>query len=450
MRRPRPIAACWLRLRTARMRLTLGYGAMFIFAGAALLATTYVLFDRATRNTPLPSGALPSRSGPLASGTGTLPGVLGGSPSKAGAAAVLRQHNADLHQLVVQSTVAFAVMALLALVLGWLMAGRVLRPVRSITAAARDISVTNLHQRLDLHGPDDEFKQLGSTLDDLFARLDASFESQRRFVANAAHELRTPLTEERVLLQVALADPDRTVESLCSTCQTLLRLGVRQERLIEALLTLASSERGIDHWECFELANVTSDALLIHRDQAQSLGINIYDALDPAIVVGDQALVECLVANLIDNALRYNRPGGHVDVVTGTKERQAVLSVVNTGEVIAPTHIDRLLEPFQRLTQDRIDYEDGLGLGLSIVAAVARAHGAVLDVRPGEGGGLAVQLWFPAHLSPSGSADQLAAPDGPVIHPLPPWEQPWLSPSRTAGPSVEGDGDGVRNQGASR
>lgn len=403
MPRRRLAPTSWLRLprRTARLRLTLFYGALFLLAGAILLTITYVLFEHATGSVTLPNGAriLTNGTPPAAVGHSgghvTLPPAGRSHQLSAIQSAVAQAHSGDLHQLVVQSAISFAIMAAVAVALGWLMAGRALRPVRTITATARDISATNLHQRLHLQGPDDEFTELGSTLDDLFARLEASIESQRRFVGNAAHELRSPLTEERTLLQVALADPAATVESLRATCETLLASNVEQARLLDALLTLATSERGIDQREAFDLAAVTGRALVVLQGEAERWRVQLNEALGSAVVLGDPALAERLAANLIDNALRYNRPGGRVEVMTGVEAGRAVLMVTNTGPVIAAAEVNRLLEPFQRLGSDRTSHQDGFGLGLSIVQAIAAAHDATIHVHPLPSGGLAVKAAFP-------------------------------------------------------
>ncbi len=380
--------------------MTCLYGGLFLLAGAALLGITYVLTEHAIGSVTFPSGAQVLVNGKLHPRAPGSPQASHPSPAQSAQVhqtqtALLSEHNADLHQLFVQSAIAFAVMAILAIGLGWIVAGRVLRPVRTITATARNISATDLHERLNLQGPDDEFKELGATLDHLFARLEASFESQRRFVANAAHELRSPLAEERAVLQVALADPNATVESLRTVCETLLSCEEEQEQIIDALLALAISERGIERWTPLDLATVMSDALLSRRDEAQRRGVHIDETLDLAPVSGDPALLERLAVNLVDNALRYNHPGGKVEVNSGIHDRQANLTIANTGTTIAPAEIDRLVEPFQRLGPDRTDHEDGLGLGLSIVRAITTAHNADIEICARPQGGLDVKVRFP-------------------------------------------------------
>lgn len=313
-----------------------------------------------------------------------------------GGAIAAGQHAADVHQLNIGSAIAFAVALVLSLALGWFIAGRLLRPLQTISATARDISANNLHRRLDMHGSDNELKELGETLDDLFGRLEASFESQRHFAANASHELRTPLAAERSLLQVALADPDADAETLRAACEEVLRLGNLQESLIDSLLTLASSEAGVERWESLDLGELVSGVVVARAQDAERRGIHVDTHFGPALTRGDPALLEILIANLIDNALRHNLAAGRIDVTTFVKDGGAVLSVGNTGPVISPHEIHRLLEPFQQRDGERIDHSGGHGLGLPIVRAIADAHRASLDVRPRAGGGLHVEVSFPA------------------------------------------------------
>jgi len=287
--------------------------------------------------------------------------------------------------------------------LGWFAAGRALRPLRRITAAAQRISATNLHERLAVGEPDDDLRELADTIDDLFGRLDASFDTQRQFVANASHELRTPLARSRTMLEVALRDPGADAESLRATCRRVLVAGEEQERLLEALLTLARGQRGLDRRAPVDLAAVTRDVLAARGTEIAASGLEMAVTLEPALLAGDRALTERGVANLIDNALRHNVPGGAVWVAVGTESGQAVLTVANTGPDVPPAEVGRLLVPFERggtapSPRARPPASgDGLGLGLPIVQAIAAAHGAALTIaaRP-EGGGLAAELAFPS------------------------------------------------------
>jgi signal transduction histidine kinase len=374
--RPRP---------TARLRLTLLYGGLFTVAGAGLLGFTYWLFDRGTNGG---RRIMPAASPRVHS--------IQCQPSDHYCIQLARvsaaQHRFDLHTLLAQSGIALAVMAALAFALGWLVAGRVLRPVRAITATARAISATSLHQRLPVTGPDDEFTELAATLNDLLARLESSFTAQRHFVASASHELRTPLTLDRTLLQVALRNPATTIERWRTTGQELLESGIGQERLLEALLTLATSEGGIGNREPADLSEAAATSLLTARQAAERQRVQVEALLRPAPVAGDPSLIERLAANLIGNAVRHNVPGGAVQVSTGQRDGRAVITVANTGPAIPQTEIPRLFQPFERLAARHAG--DGHGLGLSIVAAIAAAHGATIDAHNQPEGGLRIQVSF--------------------------------------------------------
>ncbi len=242
--------------------------------------------------------------------------------------------------------------------------------------------------------PGDELTELGQTLDDLFARLETAFASQRRFISNAAHELRTPLTAERTLLQVALADPDTDIGTLRAACEDVLLLGQQQEQLIAALLTLASSERGIEVWDSVDLADLTNDVVVARAAEAERRGIHVNARLGEARTTGDPLLVESLVTNLVDNAIHHNVSGGWVEIVTATECEKASISIRNSGSVIPSHEIDRLFQPFQRLRDERVRWSGGHGLGLAIVQAIAHAHGAALSARALPGGGLDITVTF--------------------------------------------------------
>ncbi len=386
-----PTRPTWLSVprRTVRLRLTLAYGGLFLLSGAVLLAVTYVLFRYTFYDASLHSYSF------HAPGT-TLPGhQLPGLPAPRAQDA--RQHNADLHQLLIVSGIALAIMAAASVVVGWIVAGRALRPLRTITAAARDISASDLHRRIALAGPDDELKELGDTFDGLLVRLQQSFDSQRQFVANASHELRTPLTLEQALLEAALTDPEASAESFRSTCVRLLTTSRQQNRLIEALLTLARSERGLDQWQPFDLSAIADNVLSQARSQIDRLGLRLYAEMTPAPTCGDPRLVEQLIANLVDNALHHNTATGCVEVLAGATSDGAFITLANTGPEIPTEEIGRLLQPFQRLGPHRTDHSEGSGLGLSIVQAIATAHGAALTATPRPGGGLQITVIFPRH-----------------------------------------------------
>jgi signal transduction histidine kinase len=389
----------WLRLprRTARLRLTLLYSGMFLGLGTALIVGTYLLSSSSDSihaeavSVPTPYGTKVFEGpAPPVGGVGPAP-VL----KSIIASGVNQQHSADLRRLLGTSWALLVVTAIASALLGWFASGRVLRPLRQMTETARTISAGNLSRRLALAGPDDEFKRLGDTLDDLLARLESSFDAQRRFVANASHELRTPLTVERTLLQVALADPNASEASLRAVCEEILACGADHERLLESLLTLASSERGLGHREPLDLAQLARHVLRRPRPELQRNGLALSSELEPAPVAGDPALVERLVANLGDNAVHYNQRGGTVEVRTSALNGHAVLAVANTGPLVRPEETERMFEPFQRLEGGRAARADGHhGLGLSIVRAIATAHDATVAAAPRPTGGLAVTVTF--------------------------------------------------------
>jgi signal transduction histidine kinase len=388
--------------QTVRLRLTMLYSGLFLTSGAVLLAIAYVIVDHAI---PLsvdcahqfcvvgPSGGTAAGQHVL-SGKGLTAGQLRQQASQLRAQGV-KQHADDLRHLLAGSGIALAVMGVMSIMLGWIVAGRVLRPLRTIAATAKAISASNLNERLALDGPHDELRELGDTFDELLGRLEASFTAQRQFVANASHELRSPLARQRTLVQVALADPEATVESLRATHERVLASGAQQERIIEALLTLSRGQAGLSRHDPIDLAIVTGQVLPTRYDEAARRNIVVRTALAPASATGDPRLAERLVANLVDNAVGHNIPHGQVEITTGEKDDCAVIVVSNTGPLVPDTEMDRLFRPFQRLDGDRVGHRTGVGLGLSIVQAIAHAHGAVLVAAPRPTGGMRVEVTFP-------------------------------------------------------
>jgi len=392
--------------RTVRLRLTALYGGLFLASGAGLLAI--VITSVLARGWPSASGEMRS----VGIAQGTSPARVRQIQAQAAVqaarqrAAAVHEQAAAVHQLLASSAVALAAMTLLSVALGWAVAGRVLRPLREMTAATRQISEDNLAERLALSGPADELKDLADTIDGLLARLQAAFDAQRQFVANASHELRTPLTLTRTLLQTVLTDPEPTMASFRNTCEEVLEAGTEQERMIEALLTLARSQRGLDHRDLVDLAVITSAAVRTRQSAAARRGIVISTDVSTAPVLGDPQLLRRLAANLIDNAVRHNITDGRIDVrVTGSGGR-ATLSIANTGPVIPAGQITRLVQPFQRLTPGRQSNGDGAGLGLSIATAIAKAHDSTLTISPRPRGGLDVQVGFPRPPAVNGRAAQ--------------------------------------------
>ncbi len=362
---------------SARLRLTLLYSGMFLLLGTIVVVIIFLFTSVGT----VVHGSSVQSAKPGAVGTVGPVGKLdlGG-----------QQHSIDQGRLLTASWLVLIFTAIGSTVLGWFIAGRVLRPLRQMTETAQTISARNLGDRLALSGPDDEFKRLGDTFDELLGRLQSAFESQRRFVANAAHELRTPLTVDRTLLQVALANPDAGVEQWRATCEELLVSGREQERLLEALLTLASSERGLERSEPVDLA------VIVARVAAMDEAGHLKATLSSAPVSGDPALIERLTANLIDNAIRHNDERRVLEVSTGVVGEWSYLTVENTGSVVPAWALQRLFEPFSRVEEvRRAETTEHHGLGLSIVRSIATAHHAEVEARPREGGGLAVTVRFP-------------------------------------------------------
>lgn len=377
------------RPRSIRWRLTLLYSALFVVAGAALLGFTYFL-------------AASSKAGKaVTSYEGQAP-VLNGAPAPLdppSVNAVVEAVRSDqLHELLVEGGVALAVMALASVALGWLMAGRVLEPLRTMAAAARRISADNLHERLAVPGPDDELKAMADTIDDVLARLEGAFEAQKRFVANASHELRTPLTLQQTIVDVTLADPDASEDTLRAALLRVRAAGQEQERLIDALLTLARSQRGLERREFVDLTAIV-------RERLPDSGPRVEARLDPAPVLGDPQLIERLVVNLTDNAVRHNLSEGEgswVSVWTGVDATgRPGLRIENSGPVIPADQAAGLFQPFRRLGPERVRKRDGQGLGMSIVAAVVAAHGGRVLARTRPQGGLTVEVSLPPAVLPA-------------------------------------------------
>ncbi|GAA2911805.1 sensor protein CutS [Actinoplanes cyaneus] len=390
--------------RTVRLRLALLFGLLFFATGATLLAITYLLVRYSILHIS-PGPVEGAQAAPAGQGPSLLPEGSSGPIHQqssmdfsmpATQAALESQKMVVLEQLWINSAFALAIMSAASVVLGWLMAGRVLRPLRTITTAARRISATSLNERLSLQGPDDELKELGDTFDGLLSRLQVSFEAQRRFVANASHELRTPLARQRALGQVALSNPHADEASLRAAHERILAAGAQQERLIEALLTLARGQAGIDTREPFDLGELAREVVTARQSDAEHRSVALRSSIAPATMAGHRNLTERLIINVIDNAIRHNVPGGRVDVETYVLDSRPLLVVSNTGPVVPAETIDRLFQPFQRLNTDRTSRTEGLGLGLSIVRAIAQAHEGTVTAVPRPGGGLTVTVAFPA------------------------------------------------------
>ena len=392
---------------TVRARLTLLYTGLFAACGAVIVAVSYILMAR------LPTSGQeqqPTRvlvGGRLRNGTDVPDSILAqcqaqqnpGYPDKPALSqcvSLLEQQGAQhqqtltLSHLLQYSLITLAVVLALAAVFGWIFAGRVLRPVQQITMAARAASEHNLSARVALRGPRDELRELAQTFDDMLGRLQAAFESQQRFMANASHELRTPLAVMRTTIDVVLGNPDSTPDDLRGMAVDNRAAVDHAEHLIGALLLLARNERGLTIREDVDLATTAEDVL----DSADVGDCRVHATLEPAVISGDPVLSMRLVANLVDNAARYNVPGGDIWITTRGTADGSQLTVANTGLVIGASEAGRIFQPFERLS-DRTSH-DGFGLGLAIVASIAAVHGGTAAALPRPDGGLCVTVTIPA------------------------------------------------------
>ena len=381
---------------SARSRLTLLYASLFTLGGAALVLITYLLVTNtlhSTTTTRIPPSIEPAIGKcVVAAQTHGGPGALNqcarlyANGVQAGASA---QRSTTLTHLLTYSLLSLAGVTLLATVAGWIAAGRILRPVHRLTAAARAASEQNLSQRIALQGPRDELRELADTFDTMLERLDRAFTSQRQFIANASHELRTPLTVMRTAMDVVLAKPEPTRDELVSMAADVRQAADHSERLIEALLVLARNDQARALTDPLDLAAVAEDAL----EGRTANGITITTTLHEAPVTGDGVLLERLVANLLDNAERYNIAGGTVAISTTTHDAISVLHVVNTGVVVPADMVERLFLPFTRL-DDRTRH-DGFGLGLALVSSIATVHNGTVHATAVSTGGLDITVRLP-------------------------------------------------------
>ncbi|MEU2750958.1 HAMP domain-containing sensor histidine kinase [Streptomyces collinus] len=383
----------WLR-PTIRIRLTLLYGGMFLIAGILLLSIIYLLAAQALNvGSELPFKIV---EGKVTSDICNLPDQA--SPAEFNNAmnhCVNEQRQNALDNLLSRSLLALLGLAVIAFAFGYAMAGRVLSPLGRITRTARAVAGSDLSRRIELDGPDDELKELADTFDDMLERLQRAFTAQQRFVGNASHELRTPLAINRTLLEVHLSDPGAPTE-LQQLGKTLLATNERSEQLVEGLLLLARSDNQIVERGPVDLAEVAEQAVDQVRGEAAGKGVSIRGEQKPAVVQGNGVLLERIALNLVQNAVRYNvAEDGWVEVTTDVQHGQAVLVVANTGPVVPAYEIDNLFEPFRRLRTERTGSDKGVGLGLSIVRSVARAHGGHIYAQPREGGGLVMRVTLP-------------------------------------------------------
>jgi signal transduction histidine kinase len=377
---------------TVRARLTVLYTGLFAVCGAIVVAVSYTLVARLE-----PQGQ--SQQAPASFLARCRSEQLSAHPNdrllaKCSAYFQLQgarhQRDVTLSHLLDYSLITLAVVIAVAAVLGWIAAGRALRPVHRITAAARAATERNLSARVALRGPRDELQELAETFDEMLDRLQAAFEGQKRFIANASHELRTPLAVMRASIDVVLDNPDSTPDDLRDMATDIRSAVDHAERLIGALLILAHNERGLTVHDEIDLASVAEDVL----DNAGPHDGRIHATLDPAFISGNPVLIERLVANLVDNAVRYNAAAGDIWVSTCTVAGQSHLTVANTGPLISTSDAARIFQPFQRLN-DRTSHE-GFGLGLTIVASIAAVHGGTATAHPRDDGGLSIDVTFPS------------------------------------------------------
>ena len=388
---------------TLRARLTLIYGGLFLVAGVVLLGATYALFNQQLTHAPKVIARTATSAAPSTGGYQTFAFdaegnlITGTDAQRWVTEQQARLHAAATSSLLTQGAIALAVVGAAAAGFGWLVAGRVLAPLHRVTDTARRIASTadrGLHERIQLHGPDDEVKDLAGAFNTMVERLDRSFDGQRRFVANASHELRTPLTLNRSLVEVAMHRTSAS-EDVKQLGRILLDINSRHDRLITGLLLLARSENEITEHRPVDLADLIEHVVAQLTPKA---GLTIHTDPGQAPTSGDPLLLERLVHNLVDNAVQHNTgPGGWVRVASRTRDDSTVeLTVTNTGPVIPPAEAPALFEPFHRHTTDRLATAKGAGLGLSIVRSVARAHGGQATAHPIEGGGLTVTVTLPA------------------------------------------------------
>jgi signal transduction histidine kinase len=392
---------------SVRARIALACAGLFLVTGGAFVTATYTLVDHSvssaaptTQTKTPPPGLADCKS---AQHNGTLTGAVAAQCQKLFAAAAQlganSQRTYDLHQLLLWSLVGLGVATVVAGMLGWAVGRRILLPLHKVTGAARRASQEQLDERIRLDGPQDELKELADTFDDMLNRLHLAFASQRRFVANASHELRTPLTSMRTLIDVAMAKPSRTTDQLETLVGRIRHAVDQSEAIIDGLLTLARSDRGLAAREPLDLESAAQDAIDHSATAATAANITIQTDLSPALTLGDRVLVDRLATNLVDNAIRYNISGGSVHVDTRIDHGQPYLSVTNTGPVVPPAKVASLFEPFTRFDQ-RVTNGDGVGLGLSIVASVVTAHNGHLEAQALPTGGLKITVRFPAAAAP--------------------------------------------------
>lgn len=397
------------RRASLRLRLTLSYGLLFFVVGFLLLVLSYLLLQQVVVSNPGELAARTAKHLHLSQAylQQNMPSPSGGQQT---VGAFMRQLQdqvlSELLRALLPTTFwALAIATAVSVVVGWWMAGRMLRPMQEISTVARRLSASTLHERIALKGPKDELRELADTFDAMLVRLEAAFVAQREFVSNASHELRTPLAIMRTELDVTLADPETDADDLRRMAETIRAAIARSEDVIDKLLVLAESD-DLAERERIDIAGVVEDAARQHARSVAEKGIDLVIDARPSAVSGDQALLERLVDNLIDNAVRYAPFGGVVRVRVDADDGKVTLRVANAGEIISAEEVPRLFERFYRRGTSRSRRTGGSGLGLAIVAAVAEVHGGVVSAEAPPEGGLIVTVALPhspAHASTRGA-----------------------------------------------
>ena len=374
--------------------MALLYGTLVLLIGAALMATSYILLDRALGQNRLPANIQDPATFKGADGK-----LYSLNPAKDQMAV---RHDA-LSYLLNNGLLYFGVIVLIGSIGGYLLARQALRPVARITATARQLSTKTLSERIGLGGPDDELRELADTFDEMLARLDAAFGSQKRFVANASHELRTPLAVIQTELDVTLSDPHAAAEELRRMGEVVREATNRAQRLVDALLALARLQgregQALELSEPVTLNELIPNAVAAARAEAATRDITITAEGEPVHTTGDPRLLERVIGNLVENAVRYNVPGGWVKIETlaeGTgTNRISKIIVVNSGVPVLPEEVDGLFDAFRRGGRARTG-QRGAGLGLSIVRAIVDAHNGSIQATAQAAGGLRVEISLPA------------------------------------------------------
>ena len=396
-----------------RLRLTVSYGVLFFVIGFLLLALSYVLLRQVAIKNP----------GEIANHTAQelhlsraylQQHISAPSGGRETVGTFMRQVQDQVISEVLRALIgvtfwALAFATLVSIVAGWWMAGRTLRPVQEISAVARRLSASTLHERIDLKGPKDELRQLADTFDAMLGRLESAFVAQREFVSNASHELRTPLAIMRTELDVTLADPATDAEDLRRMAETIRGAIARSEDVIDKLLVLAESQDLVEH-VAVDMARIAETAVEHHARAADARGLTFQVDAQPSSVLGDEVLLERLADNLVDNAVHYASPGSAIEVTTTVgADGQATLRVANEGEVISPDEVPRLFERFYRRGTSRSRRSGGSGLGLAIVAAVAEVHGGAVSAEAPPDGGLIVTVTLPHSIGPASPSRMASA-----------------------------------------